>query len=126
MKPNPKSRSRSGNVATPPIPALVLLAACGAWALAAWGCSYSNPHGEQDTPPITRITTIPAGATIVIEPMNLKMETPCDLPTELDEDDEIIVTKKGYLPWKGPLSDLPQIARGTYQLRLEQRPPGLE
>lgn len=121
MKPIPKSPSRSGKAALPAVLSLVLLAACGAW-----GCSYSNPHGEQDTPPITRITTIPVGATVVIEDMNLRMETPCDLPTELDEDDEIIVTKKGYLPWKGPLSDLPQIARGTYQLRLEQLPPGLE
>jgi hypothetical protein len=82
------------------------------------GCGYSNPHGEQDTPPILRLWTVPAGATVILADMNLKLETPCDLPTELDPDDEISISKAGYLPYKGPLSGLPEVGRGTYQIEL--------
>lgn len=83
------------------------------------GCGYSNPHGRQDTPPILRIRTVPSGAIVILEEMNLKLTSPCDLPTELDPDDEISVSKDGYLPYKGPLGGLREIARGTYEIELK-------
>ena len=78
---------------------------------------------SQDTPPIKRLDTVPAGTTLVIERLNLRLETPCDLPTKLEPDDEIAVSKKGYYPFRGPIGDLPEIARGTYRLELQASTP---
>ena len=81
------------------------------------GC-HSNPHGYQDTPPICRLTTAPAGAKVLIEDLNLELETPCDLPTEIDGDSEIAISKDGYLPYKGPLNGLREVSRANFFLEL--------
>ena len=102
-------------------------AACAAlalWLAALVGC-HSNPHDYQDTPPILRLVTIPAGATVVLEDMRLRLETPCDLPTELGLDDELSVSKEGCLPFHGTLRDLVQISRGTFELRLQRPIPAV-
>lgn len=98
------------------IAAACVLAAAGL-ALAASGC-YSNPHGYQDTPPILRLVSVPSGATVDIPSMNLRLETPCDLPTELDLDDEISVSKQGYVPFRGTLGEIREISRRTFEVRL--------
>ena len=86
-------------------------------ALVASGC-YSNPHGYQDTPPILRLVSVPSGATVDIPSMNLRLETPCDLPTELDLDDEISVSKPGFVPFRGTLGEIREISRRTFEVRL--------
>ncbi|MGQ9589515.1 MAG: hypothetical protein ACUVYA_04380 [Planctomycetota bacterium] len=91
--------------------------AAASFALAASGC-YSNPHGYQDTPPILRLVSVPSGATVDIPSMNLRLETPCDLPTELDLDDEISVSKRGYVPFRGTLGEIREISRRTFEVRL--------
>ncbi len=96
-------------------------AALALWLAAVVGC-HSNPHDYQDTPPILRLVSIPAGATVTLEDMRVRVETPCDLPTELGLDDELSVSKEGYLPFRGTLRDLVQISRGTFELRLQPTP----
>jgi hypothetical protein len=90
---------------------LLLLAACG----------YSNPHGGQELEPVTRFTTRPAGAQVHIPRLNLMLESPCDLPYEVDTDDEIVVTMPGYVSWRGMLGSVPQVSLGTYELVLAKR-----
>jgi len=87
------------------------------------GCQiHRNAHGYQATPPISSLTSVPQGARVVIDiPSIRKLEltTPCDLPTELRKHHMISVTKEGYLPWKGPIGELPQTARATYKVTLQ-------
>ena len=88
------------------------------------GCQiYRNPHGIQNTPPIIRLHTIPDQATLTVRKEALggtiQLQTDCDLPAVIRPNDVIEVSKSGYLSWKGPIGDLPQIARGTYQLKLQ-------
>ena len=40
--------------------------------------------------------------------------------TSCDPDDEISVSKEGYLPYRGPLSGIREVGRGTYQLELQR------
>lgn len=93
-----------------------------ALAMFASGC-YSNPHGYQDTPPIRRLVSVPSGATVEIPKLNLRLETPCDLPTELGPSDEISVSKPGYVPFRGRLGELREISRWTYEARLNPANP---
>ena len=81
----------------------------GLLALFAVGCSSSN----------LRLDTDPADALVTIPSMNLVLTTPCDLPEDLDADDEIIVAKDGYQTFFGEMEDVPQTANGTYRVRLE-------
>jgi hypothetical protein len=90
------------------------------------GCeTYRGPHGLQNTPSITRLDTIPRGARVHIERLNLRLgkTTPIDLPGGLHKKDVISVTLDGYQPWKGPLGEIPTSARGTYELLLEPLAP---
>jgi len=90
------------------------------------GCQlHRNPHDFQDTPPITRLDTIPRGAAVSIERFNLRLgkRTPVDLPTELRKTDVIAVTLDGYHPWHGAIGEIPQSARGTYELVLQPLAP---
>ena len=84
------------------------------------GCHYNNPHGDQGLPPVTRLITEPSGATLYVERLNLVLETPCDLPHTIYGTDVVSISKDGYLPYRGPLRDLPQVARATYKCELRR------
>jgi hypothetical protein len=94
---------------------LAFLALAG---LALTGCNYSNPHGSQDLPPVTRLDSDPIGARVRIVRLNLELETPCDISEHVTVDDEIVMTAAGYRMWQGRIRDLPQTALGTYKCTL--------
>ena len=78
-------------------------------------CNYSNPHGSQALPPVTRLVTEPAGCEVYVKRLNLLLESPCDLPETVEADDTITVTKAGYASYQGKLAALPQVSLGTYK-----------
>ncbi len=97
---------------------LVSTSALIALAFGATAC-VSNRHHGQDTPRVTRVVTVPAGATLRHVDLNREWITPCDLTDEsFDIDEEIVVEKEGFRTWAGTLEELPQISLGTYQLKL--------
>ena len=84
------------------------------------GClGYKNPHGRQDCPHVIRIVTVPEGAELKLPDYNLVLITPADIERDIDTDDPIVITKEGYLPFRGCLADIPQIALSTYQVKLQ-------
>jgi hypothetical protein len=85
------------------------------------GCRYDNPHGTQELPPTTRLLSEPSGATVLFQRLNLELETPCELPSGIEEDDPIMVYKDGYRPFTGRVSDLVQQAMETYKVVLQPR-----
>jgi hypothetical protein len=100
------------------IPALVALALSATLA----GCFYSNPHDSQGLRPVSRFNTSPNGATVTLPRLNLTLSTPCDLDGyDITADDELIVRKEGYRTAYVKLGEVPQIALGTYELRLEKQ-----
>jgi hypothetical protein len=82
------------------------------------GCNYSNPHGSQELPPTKRLNSDPSGAKVLVQRLNLELETPCELPDTIEEDDVLMVWKDNYRPWRGTLEDLPQVSLGTYECKL--------
>lgn len=72
-------------------------------------CSSTKPRLDTDPPDATAY--FPGND-------NLQLTTPCDLPDEIDEDDEIILSKQGYRSLRTTLSQLPRIADGTYRAKL--------
>ena len=69
-----------------------------------------------------RLVSRPDGAAVTLpERGNLKLNTPAELPGDLDPRDRIIVVKDGYVPYDGPLGDLPRISAGTYECVLTLR-----
>lgn len=82
------------------------------------GCNYSNPHGSQELPPTKRLNSDPSGAKVRFQRLNIELETPCELPDTIAEDDEMMVWKDNYRPWTGTLEQLPQVSLGTYQCKL--------
>ena len=92
---------------------------CAAGALLLWtGCHYSNPHGDQALAPTIRLETEPAGATVVVERLNMQFESPCELPHTVYESDTITVSAEGYPTYRGTIEAIPQVAHGTYRLHL--------
>jgi hypothetical protein len=89
----------------------VVLCAAGA-ALAALSCSL-HP---------TRVVTVPPGATLYHEGRHMELITPCDFTGDFDLDDQVVISKEGYRPFRGTLRELRQIADGVYQLELEPLP----
>ena len=104
---------------------LVLISLVSVLATQAGCTTYGSPHGIQNTPPITRLDTIPRGARVYTERFNLRLgkTTPVDLPSKLGKKDVISVTLDGYQPWKGPLGEIPMSAQGTYELLLQPLAP---
>lgn len=95
-----------------------LAAACAAAVLFA-ACNYDNSSGTQELPPTIRVISEPSGATLYIERTKMMLETPCNLDsTKIEEDDIVSIYKTGYVPYKGPLNDLPQVADRTYKAQL--------
>lgn len=114
-------KSSNTTPARRPITTAVLYPALLACALASAGCHYSNPHGSQAKVPVTRFNTSPNGATVTITRLNLSLHTPCDLDGyTITEDDELVVRKEGYRTVYVKLGEVPQIALGTYELKLEK------
>ncbi|MEQ8765285.1 MAG: hypothetical protein RL885_15225 [Planctomycetota bacterium] len=72
-------------------------------------CSSTKPR--LDTDPVDATALFP-------ENDNLSLTTPCDLPDEIDDDDEIIISKQGYRTLRTTLSELPRVADGTYRAKL--------
>ena len=66
----------------------------------------------------TRVVTVPPGATLKHVKENLEWITPCDVSENI-LGDEIVISKEGYSTYRGTIEELPQIARGTYQLKLD-------
>lgn len=100
--------------------ALSLTLLLGAGTAAMTACNWANPHGDQDLPPIKRLVTEPRGATVTLERLNRVYEAPCDLPEDVFLDEELIISKPGYLSYRGLLRDLPQPARGTFKCTLRR------
>ena len=92
-----------------------LCAAALALSFAGLGCRSDPP-----SPEFYRLTTTPSGAMLTIPELGLRMMTPCDLPHDLSPNDQINVTKPGYLPFSGALNDLMQDARKTYHVELHR------
>lgn len=84
------------------------------------GCSYSNSSGTQSAPPLKRIETEPAGARLFLVERNQVFTTPCDLPYEVDEDEELVISRDGYATWRGTLEELPRTAHSTWKLNLQR------
>jgi hypothetical protein len=105
---------RSPSVRTLGAAAVTLLLALGA-------CFYDNPHGSQGLAPVTRLSTYPVGATVSVPQFNLQLVTPCDLDERVTQYTELEVRKDGYATWRGTLGDIPQVAQGSYELRLSKQ-----
>ena len=99
--------------------AAIVLAAPAAGFLS--GCqTYKNPHGRQNLPHVIRIVSDPAEAKLRLVRQNLILYTPADIELEIKSGDTLEITKKGYLPFRGTLRDMPQIALNTYQVTLQK------
>lgn len=86
-------------------------------ALALAACS-STP-GESM---LARFNTVPNGATVLVERLNLQMSTPCDLDFNLVETDDVLVVRKaGFRTVRCTLAEVPQVAVGSYELTLEKQ-----
>lgn len=84
------------------------------------GCkSHKNPHGWQNLPHVIRIVTEPEGAELKLPGYNLLLITPADIERKIGPDDTLVITKEGYLPFRGSLADMPQIALNTYRVKLQ-------
>lgn len=72
-------------------------------------CSSTKPRLDTDPPDATAYFP---------DHDNLQLTTPCDLPDDIDDDDEIILSKQGYRSLRTTLGQLPQVAEGTYRAKL--------
>jgi len=87
----------------------------------AGGCKlYRNPHGLQDLPTVIRIVTEPPGADLKLARYNLILTTPADIEQDVDLDDKLVISKPGYWVFRGTLRDIPQVALGTYLVKLQK------
>lgn len=83
------------------------------------GAACSSTPGEST---LARFNTVPNGATVLIERLNLQMSTPCDLDFNLvSVDDTLVVRKEGFRTVQTRLADVPQVAVGSYELTLEKQ-----
>ena len=89
--------------------------------LFATSCNYSNAHDTQELPPTFRVVSAPSGATLMIERLNMKLETPCELPHTVYPSDTVVIAMDGYVAFRGQIEDLPQVARGTYSCELGRK-----
>ncbi|MBK8979688.1 MAG: hypothetical protein IPM29_27630 [Planctomycetes bacterium] len=82
------------------------------------GCSYSNSTNSQASPPISRLETDPPGAALFLVERNLSLRTPADLNYDIDEDEEIEVSKPGFETWRGTLGEVTRVSNNTRKLVL--------
>lgn len=83
------------------------------------GAACSSTPGEST---LARFNTVPNGATVLIERLNLQLSTPCDLDFNLVSlDDTLLVRKPGFRTVQIRFADVPQVAVGSYELTLEKQ-----
>lgn len=83
------------------------------------GAACSSTPGDST---LARFNTVPNGATVLIERLNLQMSTPCDLDFNLvSVDDVLVVRKAGFRTVQTTLAGVPQVAVGSYELTLEKQ-----
>lgn len=87
--------------------------------LAAGSCAGPTIDYDQ-LPDLVRIVTDPPGADLQLTGYVTRFVTPCDIRRETLRGRTITITKEGYAPFVGDLSQIPAGERGSFRLPLRK------